>query len=61
MTIAIFVVGEDVDLCSELLTESLEALQLLPVATLFEESNVSPIWLEVVERSTKFLRQVVSG
>lgn len=41
--------------------ESLEALQLLPVATLFEESNVSPIWLEVVERSTKFLRQVVSG
>lgn len=55
------IVGEDTDLCSELLTEALEALQLLPVATLFEESTVSPIWLEVVERSAKFLRQVVTG
>ncbi|XP_017782464.1 PREDICTED: E3 ubiquitin-protein ligase HERC2 isoform X2 [Nicrophorus vespilloides] len=53
--------GEDVDLCSELLLESLEALQLLPVATLFDEVTVSPIWLEVVERSSKFLRQVVMG
>lgn len=53
--------GEDIDLCSELLTEALEALQMLPVATLYEESNVSPIWLEVVERSTKFLKQVVTG
>jgi E3 ubiquitin-protein ligase HERC2 len=53
--------GEDADLCSELLTESLEALQSLPEATLFDESSVSPVWLEVVERSDKFLRQVVLG
>lgn len=53
--------GEDVDLCNELLTESLEALQVLPVAALFEENQVSPIWLEVVDRSIKFLRQVVIG
>ncbi|XP_044262446.1 E3 ubiquitin-protein ligase HERC2 isoform X2 [Tribolium madens] len=53
--------GEDVDLCSELLTESLEALQMLPVATLFHQSDVSPVWLEVVERSSKFLRQVITG
>lgn len=57
----IFFIGEDIDLCSELLTESLEALQLLPAATLFDEDNVSPVWLEVVERSTKFLKQVISG
>lgn len=53
--------GEDVDLCNELLTESLEALQVLPVATLFDENQVSPIWLEVVDRSIRFLRQVVIG
>ncbi|XP_020288916.1 E3 ubiquitin-protein ligase HERC2 isoform X1 [Pseudomyrmex gracilis] len=53
--------GEDVEFCSELLTESLEALQSLPEATLFDESNVSQVWLEVVERSAKFLRQVVTG
>lgn len=53
--------GEDIDFCSELLTESLEALQSLPEATLFDENNVSQVWLEVVERSAKFLRQVVTG
>lgn len=53
--------GEDADLCSELLNESLEALQSLPGATLFDENSVSPVWLEVVERSDKFLRQVVLG
>ncbi|KAJ8962033.1 hypothetical protein NQ314_005815 [Rhamnusium bicolor] len=53
--------GEDIDLCSELLNESLDALKMLPVATLFEENSVSPVWLEVVERSSKFLRQVVTG
>nr|CAD7262173.1 unnamed protein product [Timema shepardi] len=52
-------VGEDTDLCSELLTESLDALHSLPEATLFDESSVSPVWLEVVDRSDKFLRQVV--
>jgi E3 ubiquitin-protein ligase HERC2 len=38
------------------LQESLEALQSLPEATLFDESAVSSVWLEVVERATKFLR-----
>lgn len=53
--------GEDTDLCSELLNESLDALRILPVATLFEEKKLSPVWLEVVERSCKFLLQVVTG
>ncbi|XP_068720941.1 E3 ubiquitin-protein ligase HERC2-like [Montipora capricornis] len=53
--------GEDADLCRELLEEALEALQCLPEATLFDEESVSPVWLEVVERATKFLRSVVAG
>ena len=53
--------GEDQDLCSELLTESLEALQALPEASLFNTEDVSKVWLEVVERSAKFLHQVVVG
>ena len=53
--------GEDADLCRELLDEALEALQYLPEATLFDEGSVSPVWLEVVERATKFLRSVVAG
>ncbi|XP_052796353.1 E3 ubiquitin-protein ligase HERC2-like isoform X2 [Mya arenaria] len=53
--------GEDSDLCSELLAESLEALQSLPEASLFEDGTVSTVWLDVVERATKFLHSVVSG
>ncbi|CAB3375688.1 Hypothetical predicted protein [Cloeon dipterum] len=53
--------GEDAELCTELLRESLEALQDLPEATLFEGQAISPVWLEVVERSATFLREVVSG
>lgn len=49
------------EFCSEFLAESLEALQSLPEATLFDENNVSQVWLEVVERSAKFLRQIVTG
>lgn len=48
--------GDDADLCSELLQESLDALRALPEATLFDEGTVSSVWLEVVERATKFLR-----
>ncbi|XP_042217246.1 E3 ubiquitin-protein ligase HERC2-like isoform X2 [Homarus americanus] len=51
--------GEDADLCTELLQESLEALETLPEATLFDESTVSSVWLDVVERSQKFLTSVV--
>ncbi|CAH1402584.1 unnamed protein product [Nezara viridula] len=53
--------GEDSDLCTEILKESLEALQSLPEANLFDDAGVSSVWLEVVDRSTKFLRQVVFG
>ncbi|XP_039287848.1 E3 ubiquitin-protein ligase HERC2 [Nilaparvata lugens] len=53
--------GEDADLCTELLLESLEAMRCLPEATLFDYSAVSQVWLDVVDRSSKFLRQVVSG
>uniref|UniRef100_A0A3P9BK00 E3 ubiquitin-protein ligase HERC2 n=1 Tax=Maylandia zebra TaxID=106582 RepID=A0A3P9BK00_9CICH len=50
--------GDDADLCSELLQESLDALRALPEATLFDEGTVSSVWLEVVERATKFLSDV---
>ncbi|KFB50142.1 hypothetical protein ZHAS_00018200 [Anopheles sinensis] len=53
--------GEDVELCSELLSEALEALQSLPEASLFDTSHMSTLWIEVVEKSIKFLRQVVLG
>ncbi|XP_034287268.1 E3 ubiquitin-protein ligase HERC2 isoform X1 [Pantherophis guttatus] len=53
--------GEDADLCSELLQESLDALRALSEASLFDEGTVSSVWLEVVERATKFLRSVVTG
>lgn len=53
--------GEDTELCSELLTEALEALQELPEASLFDSSKVSPLWIDVLEHSLKFLRQVVLG
>lgn len=53
--------GEDTDLCSELLVDALEALQGLPEASLFDTSLVSQLWVEVLERSIKFLRQVVLG
>lgn len=52
------VAGDDADLCSELLQESLDALRALPEATLFDEGTVSSVWLEVVERATKFLRSL---
>lgn len=55
------ILGEDTDLCSELLTESLEALKMLPVCTLYDQNDISPVWLEVVDKSSKFLRQVVEG
>lgn len=51
--------GEDADLCTEVLVESLEALQSLPEATLFD--GVSSVWLDVVERTLKFLRTVIQG
>lgn len=51
--------GEDADLCSELLRESLVALRALPHASLFDTCSVSPVWLETVERASAFLRSVV--
>ena len=53
--------GEDSDLCTDLLQETLEALIMLPPPSLFDESSVSSVWLEVVERTSKFLRSVVMG
>lgn len=53
--------GEDCELCSELLSEALDAMQSLPEASLFDSTQVSSLWLEVLERSIKFLRQVVNN
>ncbi|XP_054728194.1 probable E3 ubiquitin-protein ligase HERC2 [Anastrepha obliqua] len=53
--------GEDTEMCSELLSEALESLQDLPEASLFDATQVSTLWIEVLERSIKFLRQVALG
>lgn len=47
--------GEDSDLCTEVLQEALEILHGLSVALLFDTASVSQVWLEVVDRSMKFL------
>lgn len=53
--------GEDADLCSEILRESLDTLRAVPEATLFSECSASPIWLETMGRASTFLRSVVLG
>nr|CAB3252598.1 E3 ubiquitin-protein ligase HERC2-like [Phallusia mammillata] len=50
--------GEDTDLCTEILQDTLDAFRELPVASLFYEHLVPPAWLEVIERSDKFLRSI---
>ena len=50
--------GEDSELCTDVLQEALEILQNLPVALLFDTSIVSEVWLEVVDRSMKFLMDI---
>lgn len=50
----------DTELCSELLSDSLEAIQLsLEPGALFDTSSLSTLWLEAIEKSVKFLRQIV--
>ncbi|KFM56568.1 E3 ubiquitin-protein ligase HERC2, partial [Stegodyphus mimosarum] len=51
--------GEDADLCSELLQESLMTLRALPHASLFDICSLSPVWRTTIERATVFLRAVV--
>jgi E3 ubiquitin-protein ligase HERC2 len=53
--------GEDTEMCSELLQDSLDALQSLAEGSLFDMTNMSSLWIEAVEKSIKFLRQVVLG
>lgn len=53
--------GEDTEMCSELLQDSLETLQTLQEASLFDTASMSNIWVEAVEKTIKFLRQVVLG
>lgn len=50
----------DTELCSELLSDSLEAIQMsLEPGALFDTSSLSTLWLEAIEKSIKFLRQIV--
>jgi len=51
--------GEDTDLCTDLLREALEALSSLPEASVF--GSIDSIWLEVIQKSEKFLENVASG
>lgn len=56
-----FNVGEDSDICTELLQETFESLHILPEILLFDESKVSPVWTDILEKSSSFLRLVVLG
>lgn len=50
----------DTDLCSELLSDSLEAIQTsLEPGGLFDTTGLSSLWMEAIEKSIKFLRQIV--
>ena len=53
--------GDDIDLCSGILTESLDTLKKLPEALLFNEGESSPIWNEVLSMASSFLEKVVLG
>lgn len=50
----------DTELCTELLGDSLEAIQLsLEPGGLFDTTGLSTLWMEAIEKSIKFLRQIV--
>ncbi|XP_060835591.1 E3 ubiquitin-protein ligase HERC2 isoform X3 [Rhopalosiphum padi] len=53
--------GNNSDLCTQMLKDSLEALQCIPEDFLVDESNVPTFWIETLERSSKFLFHVVNG
>lgn len=53
--------GEDADLCTDLLTDCLMALRQLPVATLFDDTVDISLWLDVIEKASRFLLTVVEG
>ena len=53
--------GEDIDLCSGILKESLDTLQKLPEALLFSEGESPPIWSEILSIASSFLEKVVLG
>jgi len=53
--------GNNTDLCTQMLKDSLEALQCIPEDFLVDESNVPTFWIETLEKSSKFLFQVVNG
>lgn len=50
----------DTEMCSELLTDSLESIQMsLEPGALFDTSSLSSLWIEAIEKSIKFLRHIV--
>nr|XP_018671040.1 E3 ubiquitin-protein ligase HERC2-like [Ciona intestinalis] len=50
--------GEDTDLCTELLQDSLDSFREFEPGSLFDQSQLTPTWLDILERSEKFLRSV---
>lgn len=53
--------GNNSDLCTQMLIDSFEALQCVPNDFLIDESEIPTFWIETLERSSKFLFQVVNG
>ena len=53
--------GEDSEICSGILIESLETLQKLPEAFLFSEGEPPLIWNEILSTSSSFLENVILG
>lgn len=50
--------GEDSNLCTEVLQEAVDIMQGLSVALLFDTASVSQVWLEVVDKTMKFLMDI---
>ncbi|XP_050522470.1 E3 ubiquitin-protein ligase HERC2 [Daktulosphaira vitifoliae] len=53
--------GNNSDLCTQMLKESLSSLQSVPEQYLINKNSIPKYWIETLERSTKFLFQVVNG
>ncbi|XP_063677273.1 E3 ubiquitin-protein ligase HERC2-like isoform X2 [Bolinopsis microptera] len=52
--------GDDTELCTDVLQDTLFALQSLPPALLFDNHKKSSVWGDIVNKTTKFLVSVVT-
>ena len=46
--------GDDTELCTDVLQDTLFALQSLPPALLFDNNKRSSVWSDIVTKTTRF-------